>query len=70
MNISRINSKEEYLSSVKMNISRINHLGNEEEYPLPVRVNISRINCLKKVGIIAIGYWIEYWKENIRHRLR
>ena len=48
MNISRIKSKEEYPSSARMNISRIDYLGNEEEYPLPVRVSISRINCLGK----------------------
>ena len=45
MNISRINSKEEYMSSVRLNISRIDHLGKEEGYSLPVRVNISRIKC-------------------------
>ena len=56
MNISRINSKEEYLSSVRMNISRIDHLGNEEEYLLPVRVNISRINCPGQIGMTTTGY--------------
>ena len=42
MNISRINSKEEYSSSVRTIISRIDHLGTEG-HPSPVRVNISRM---------------------------
>ena len=43
--MSRINSMEEYLSSVRMNVSRIDHHGKKEEYLLLVRVTISRINC-------------------------
>ena len=46
--MSRIDSEEEYLSSVRMNISRIDHLGKGAKYSLPVRVNISRIDYLKE----------------------
>ena len=58
--MSRINSKEEYPSSARMNISRIYHLGNEEGYLLPIRVNVSRIKCQGETRITTIGYWVEY----------
>ena len=70
MSISRINSKEEYLSSIRMNISRINHLGIEEEYPLRVRVNISRINYRGEIGITTTGHWVVKLAEiypNVSH---
>ena len=71
------------MSLVKMNISRIDHLGKnrnyinqlldripKREYPSSVKMNISRIDSGGEVGFTTTGYLEEDRKEEkTRHRL-
>ena len=84
MNISRIDSEEEYPLSVRINISSIDCRGenrnyiyqlldriSKREYLSLVRMNISRIDSEGKVGFTTTGYWAENRKEKkIRHPSR
>ena len=78
-----MDSEEKYLSSVRMNIPRIDHMGKnrnyiyllldripKREYLSPVRMNILRIDSKGKVGFTTTGYWAEDRKEKKTcHRL-